>query len=367
MQKSKYTGSVAYTEEVTRIISEKDVEAVTRNLGLPFEEFQAMVAVNGFALQNARKLREIQENNDVKMGKLEHQTAWTGGTSDAEMSNSALESYYAMLYAFRNLRASDTSSMFNNRVVGAGSILPYVSPEFVIASMQLNNSSKDLLAEASERFRRKGYEQAQIIPGVKLGGVLPTIVETVSKYSSIEEAAPELREKGIIFNDITGVVAYLKSMTPDKGDKGYTARAATIGGTISALEAVGQYLDIPSFAPGGQDEAARMVTQAQMIAGVQTNEALIRQELIEHVGSIYGLMRGDIIALLNSSSTGTVYTVPGTDRELRFEITVNGLPGGKKETFKGVVNNEGGTTGTHVWASGGIGIRGATQSLQKQQ
>jgi hypothetical protein len=339
-----------------------------------------MLAVNGFAFQNARKLQEIQENSDVTMGQLEHQTAWTLGTSDAEMSNSALESYYAMLYTFRNLRASDTSSMFNNRVIGANSILPYVSPEFVIASMQLNNNSKDLLAEASERFKQRGHEQAQITPGVKLSSVLPTIVETVGKYNSIEEAVPELREKGITFNDITGVITYIKSMAPDKEPvfdvrhfaqsiraiDEYKDRVATIDGTVSALAAVGQYLDIPSFDPKGQNKAADMVTQAQMIAGAQTNEALIRQELIERVGSIHGLVREDIVALLNSSSTGTVYTVPRTDRELRFRITVDGLPNGESKTIKGVVPNEGGMKGTDQWIGGNIGMNGMKQSFQPQ-
>jgi rRNA maturation endonuclease Nob1 len=392
MEKSKYKDPVEYTKEVTRIINERDVEAVTKNLGLSWEEFQVMVSETGFALQNARKLQEIQENNDITMGKLQHQTAWTGGTSDAEMSNSELESYYALLYSFRSLASADIADMFNDRVAGPGSLLQY-NGSYNLETRLINDELKRLLAELADRFRNietmqiddelkrmlEGGGDADIPNRARLSSVFPKVLEAVNGVSSIEQAVPALKEAGVTFKDMQGIIALIaanrgskptfdlsKIFSPNYMFNEHPAavsRYNMLGELSNTMAAAAQYLDVPDFTPAGNREAARIVTQAQGRSAARLNETLIHHELRQQLADVYGIAREAASEILKSS-TGTVYTPVGSDRELKFEITVNGLPSGKPATLKGVINNEGGMSGTHTWADGGISIRSITESYQ---
>jgi hypothetical protein len=372
MEKSKYKDPVEYTKEVTRIINERDVEAVTKNLGLSWEEFQLMVVRTGSTLQRSRKLQEIKENSDVTMGKLRHQTAHTGGTSDAEIETSRLESYYAMLHSFRTFAAEDTSSAFNRRLIAPGSPLRLDKENYVAASLWINSELKSLFMELANKHRREGRGSADIPVGVQLETVFSKVQEALGNAMSVEQAVPVLKDAGITFRDIQGIVAFIeasrgaKPKLSETGVAGHSAamtRYSMLGELANAMAAAGQYLGIPEFTPEGTREADEMVTQSQNLSAIGLNEEIVHQRLGVQLTDIYGLAADAAEGIIESSS-GIVYVPVGSDRELKFEITVKGLPSGEPAVLKGTINNEGGMSGRHIWKNGGIDITSINESFR---
>jgi hypothetical protein len=372
MAKSKYRDPVMYTKEVTRIINERDVEAVTKNLGLSWEEFQLMSIVTGFSLQNARKLQEIKENSDVTMGKLKHQTALTGGTSDAEMMNSAGESANLVLHGFRTFASEDTSSMFNRRLIAPDSPLRLDKENYVAASLWINSDLKSLFMELANKHTREGRGSADVPAGVQLETVFSKVQEALGDVMSIEQAVPALKDAGITFRDIQGIIAFIeanrgaKPKLSETGVFGHSAamtRYSMLGELSNTMAAAGQYLGIPDFTPEGNRKAAETVAQGRNIHAAQLSGSLVRQELERQLAYTYGVA-ADATSEIIKSSTGTVYVPVGSDRELKFEITVKGLPNGEPATLRGTINNEGGMSGKHIWKNKGIDITSIYESFQ---
>jgi hypothetical protein len=368
MDKSKYTDSVEYTGEVLRIIDEKDAPAISRNLGLSPLEFATMAAINGFAMQNARKLAEIEENSDVTMGQLTHQTAHTGGTANSEMSNAALEAFHLSMYKFRNLLDTDTATMFPTRITGKGSILPYINDDYVVASIQHNEASKQLIAEANEAFSTGGYGKMMPAQEAPLSSFLPGMAAIIAKYPSVEQAVPELVEQGIGYVEIDAVSNFIRSNMQAASRPASAAareRYDDVERLLETLDAVKQYAGIPDHSPQGNRQAANMVQSASHIASTQLNEALVRENIIQQMQD-RGFLRDTTLMLLKSSE-GSVAPVPGTQNELRFEIDLKGLPDGKTARLTGTINNEGNIRNVQTWSNGGIDLNAVLKAYNPQE
>jgi hypothetical protein len=360
MRKSKHTDTVEYMREVVRTAEKGDLSNI-RALGLSYTEFMDMLAVNGFAIQNARKLAEIDANRDVTMGLLKHQTAWTGGTSNPEMQNASLEGYYAALWRFRDLADRAVFDAPRSPAYRVNGMPLDINPEFGISNSLVNAQTKNLLAEVSDRYTRKGRGDAQIPAGVSLSSVLPKIAGIASGYPSVTEAVSAWQDAGITLKDIQGAAAYTAYLSRLKE---YKENSKQLKELARVLEAAAQHIEVPLFTPEGQRRAAEMAARAQNTAGAQLNSAEVRRDLTQKIMDRLSVPYEEAVRMFVNSSEGKVFIQQGSDRELKFEITVRGTPSEKPETFSGTVDNKGGMSGTHFWSSGGIVLENFAESRQ---
>jgi hypothetical protein len=356
MRRAGITDGLEYTRKVREIIQSGNVARI-REIGLDFPEFMQMLKTNGILFQSANKLVELEANSDVTLGKLKNQTAWTGGISPAEIANTQLEMFYTAMYKFRKNASEIQSTMFDTSVIGTGSILPYVSPDYAARTIQINADQNKMLNDIAEDFRVHGYSSisGQTIPNVQMSKVFPALQSALSKVPTLRQAVPELLKSGLDKNDIMGAITYLTAYRGNevpKFDLSHPIRSNdainkwnTINNLISSLETVWAIMDVPNFAPTGQAMANKYILDAQEYFAAETNEQILR--------SIVAKLKPEWTQEIINTMFGSLSVIPGSENSMRFDVTVKGIPDSESRVT-GVIDNQGHLTRNYVVNNGNI-------------